>query len=1210
MKKLMVLLSLAWLPVFGQLDEGWRHLVETHRMEEARTAFEKAQTEKKGLDAALAEIGWFLTFVGDGPGEPLLQAGLKIIARDPNSYAAEFVMKWLYDNRQCLGTWVAEVSQVLGEREVSNPELRILYANIRRGFARQQIEQPALEQSSRKAGFATAWKLSENFGAYPIPSFDQNWPPEQPDYWSQSVSFNTPTGVVVPPSHAHGAGVFYAATNFQNPVGQTVRFRLFSYHNLGLWVDGKRVLLASGLEKSGPRVHYVDVPLPAGSHEVVLKTSQTRRSNGQYSLQITAQKPVVLAEKADNPTKQLGAAKPGKRVSAGLQAALQGNTHPMARFCQAFLADYNKDIATQEKLLSKLVEEYPNSQLIGGELSKTLLRVVNYLPQEAQLSRAFQMLSELNRSEHVFAQNRLSLGLLLIRARQTKVALDLLKDVVARNGQYCDALEALMAVAKNENLPDVRKQVMANLEEMGPDHRWAQQALLEEAERDADLERTRQLLENLNRLLPWEGYAADLREMDQDYQGAIEDMKKRAAIFPEQVYYPYAIARLYGLLGDHQLQRQWLTKTMDIHPTNRQALLGLVNLDCFEGKLEDAKGRLRQHLALDPGDAEFRQRLSHLEGRTAFEDFRVDTKAVIEEAKSKAPTTGADSELLLDQLMVRLFPDGSQMRYTHLITRVLTKEGVDNESELNLPEDLEILELRTIKADGQVLYPADIRQKSSISLTGVSVGDFIDEEHIEYLPPAYYDPDGLDGAMTFIFQNVDRLYQHSELVLIYPENLDPEPVLLARNMPVEPEITVRDGLRIVRWLTKNLPPIRTEPAMPPQGYLHATASFYYNTTWEEIRDYYRNAIRQRLDLSYRLQEQVETWRNEGLSKRKLAEKIYRQVADENEPGQSFYDNINRVWETKKGNPTLLLAAVYRELGIKADVVMARPEQLKYFIFDTPMPEFSYAFLKVELDGETIWLDPSRQKLPFGYVPYEFRGARGMVVTDDDEVFVTIPQYDASSERIETNYVLTFDENGAVTGNGIETFRGSFAPQLEKSYEAMNRPETRQQVEAGMNETYPGAEVTAVRIPEDLGLATFQVQTDFKHPGLGTFVKGESLSLPFPLPRTPMLERFGTLPSRRTPVYIGSPSYNVAEIELRLPKDYVWRNESVSYEETSRFGSYRLNFKRKDNQTMVIERTYIIPNQFVEPADYDEFLEFCKKLVNNEGTLFEAEYQAR
>lgn len=1195
-----------FVPLMAQVDEGWRHLAVTHDMEAARTAFESVVDEGD----ALAEIGWFLTHTGDGPTESMQDAALRVIARNPDSPAAEFVMKWMHDYRECLGSWTENFGRLLADAEITNPELKVIYANTLRALARQKEDVPDLGGLSRKAGFATSWRLSERFGDFPIPAFDRVWPPEDQDYWEESIPFETPTGVVVPPSAAHGSGVFYALTAFENPVKQDVLLRLFSYHNLRLWVDGKEVMVSLGLEKHGSRVHNILLPLKPGRHEVLLKTTQTRTANGQFSLLISADQPVGLTVTPTGLSHKLKPGKPAKKVQVGLAKALADRDEPLARFVKAFLASKNRDNETEHRILEALYEDYPNSQLVGGQLATVFLGLLDYLPQEDQLSRAFQILSELNRAETVFLNNRLSLGMLLIRAKQVKVALELIKDAVDRNPQFCDGIEALMMLSKRENLPDVRDQTIKLLEDMGPSHRWAQQTLLSEAERDEDLTRKRELLENLNTLMPWEGYAAELEQMDQNYLAAIEDLKKRAAIFPEQVYYPFAIGRLYAQLGDQNAQRQWLAKTLEIDPTNRHALLAMVNLDCFEGKREAAIQRLRNHLAIEPADAEFRQRLSHLEGRTAFEAFRNDTIAIIEEAKQRPATTGADSELLLDQLMVRLFPDGSQMRYTHLITRVLTKEGVDVESELQLPEDLEILELRTIKANGEVLYPADIREKSSISLTGVSVGDFIDEEHIEYLPPAYYDPDGLDAAMTFIFQNVDRIYHHSELVLIYPEDLDPEPVLLSRNMPIEPEITTKDGLRIVRWLTNDLPPIRTEPAMPPQSYLNATASFYYNTTWEEIRDYYQHAVRQRLDLSYRVEDQLKAWREEGLSRKALAEKVYREVADRTEPGQSFYQNINQVWETKKGNPTLLLASMYRELGYECEIALTRPEQLRHFVFDVPMPEFSYALLRLKLDGESVWLDPSRQKLPFGYIPFEYRGARALVLRGEGPVFVDIPEFDHESERIETDYVLRFDVDGKVEGVGSETFRGSFAPQLEKRYQAMNRPETKQLVEAGMNETYPGAEVTEVTLTEDLPLATFEVVTDFRHPGLGTFEKGKSLTLPFPLPRTPLLERYGTLPNRRTPVYIGSPSYNIAKIEIVLPEGYAWETQSANHKLSTRFGSYNLDILRKDDKSLIIERTYKIPTQFVEPADYADFLEFCKALVQNEGQVFKASFQKR
>ena len=101
--------------------------------------------------------------------------------------------------------------------------------------------------------------------------------------------------------------------------------------------------------------------------------------------------------------------------------------------------------------------------------------------------------------------------------------------------------------------------------------------------------------------------------MDENYEAAIEDFHKRWLIFQDRDYYPYSISQAKAKLGDREGQRQWLEKTLEVNPGNREAILDMVNLDCFEGQTAAARQRLSSYLAFEPGDAYFRQRLSHLE---------------------------------------------------------------------------------------------------------------------------------------------------------------------------------------------------------------------------------------------------------------------------------------------------------------------------------------------------------------------------------------------------------------------------------------------------------------------------------------------------------------------------------------------------------------------------------------------------------------------
>jgi len=1189
------------LPVCAQNGEGWRTLVDANDFEKARSFF------ANGLgDDSLAEIGWFLTFTGAGPTAELENAALTILRRNPESPASEFVMKWMTPYRECLSSWVEQAAAAVAGHNPDNPELKVLYAANARLHARYRDTRPDFVAIARKAGFVTDWKITPRYGFNAVADFAKDWPPEKVSGWTDAVDHTSPSGVVLPPREATGAGLYYAYGSFENPVEQEIQLRLFSYQNIAVYIDGKLWHKVRHLQELGSSISYIRSKLPPGRHDVVVKVSQLRGNNGQFSVQVTApQAPILL--KPEQPKLDLTAQMAQvEEVKTGLMAELDGRPGELAELVRGVLHRRDKDAQRTLAIFDRLAQKHPSSLLVGGLSAQIYLDMVPFLPPQEQLSRAYQLLGELARTDSPYnTENRLALALLLRRAQQTKPALELINAVVEANPGFCDALTIRMGMAAADSLHDVQANTLELVEQLGTNNHFGQTTLLANARRDDDLARTRSLLENLSRLLPWDGYIAQINNMDENYEAAIEDFSKRWELFPDRDYYPYAIAKAYANLGQQANQREWLEKTLDTNPGHREAILDLVNLDCYEGKRDDARGRLNAYLQVEPGDAFFRQRLSHLEGATPFETFRVAAEEVIEAAKNKPISEGADSELLLDQLMVRIFPDGSQIRYTHLVTRVLTKKGVDDESEKRLVGELDILNMRTIKQDGSVFYPESFEEKASISLAGVGVGDFIDEEHIEYLAPAYYDHNGLDAEMTFIFQGVDRIYHHSELVLIYPEDLDPEPTLFERHMPHGPQREQKDGLKYIRWLVKDNPPLASEPNMVNRAHIQPSVTFYYNTDWAEVRDFYYSNMEIRMGLTDRLKQRVAAWREKTADPVERAKAIYREIADRTEPGDSLFANVNLVWETAKGNPTLLLTAIYRELGHECDIVYVQSREAEEFMFDVPMPSHAYTLLRLKIGDQTFWLDPNQQRLEFGYIPYPFRGIRGLVCDPTKPLFDQVPGLEDELERVETHYSLYFAANGSLEGIGSEKFFGMFASQMSKSFEALNNPEIKQRVEAGLNQTYPGAAMSRVDITEDLPPGNFELTHDFSHSDLAKS-DGSSLELSFPLPKTPLIERFGSMPKRTTPIRVASPHFNVASIEMVAPKGFHWINEEMAIKEETRFGRYELSISLDEERKLLLKRTYYLKSGMVTPEDYPQFLAFCRAMVDHEDISFKAE----
>ena len=126
------------------------------------------------------------------------------------------------------------------------------------------------------------------------------------------------------------------------------------------------------LEELRSNIHYIDLKVPAGRHEVMLKTTQTRNNNGQFSLQITGQKSPTLI-KPGIPRFALKGENPGKvDQSTGLAALMDERQNDMASMVRALLWVKDRDQGAALELLEALFEKNPRSQLIGGLLARIL----------------------------------------------------------------------------------------------------------------------------------------------------------------------------------------------------------------------------------------------------------------------------------------------------------------------------------------------------------------------------------------------------------------------------------------------------------------------------------------------------------------------------------------------------------------------------------------------------------------------------------------------------------------------------------------------------------------------------------------------------------------------------------------------------------------------------------------------------------------------
>ena len=225
---------------------------------------------------------------------------------------------------------------------------------------------------------------------------------------------------------------------------------------------------------------------------------------------------------------------------------------------------------------------------------------------------------------------------------------------------------------------ELRLQVLETLE------RWEERRslMLEKAEREpADL----WLIENLATDCSVEKAAELLQSMSDRYRNpAIE----------------VAVFRLLVELGEFEQAREQLefsSQRWGMFPTLTRFAMVLAARDPAQ-----LAASLEQALSRTPHDLELRTLAWRLGAEPFYEKFRVDSAEMLE---ADQPESSADSVLLLDQAVERVFVDGSSLYYYHGLTRTLTPEGVRQAAVLEWMPGAVPLRLRVHRLDGSVIVP-------------------------------------------------------------------------------------------------------------------------------------------------------------------------------------------------------------------------------------------------------------------------------------------------------------------------------------------------------------------------------------------------------------------------------------------------------------------------------------------------------------------------
>jgi len=1066
----------------------------------------------------------------------------------------------------------------------------------------------------RQAGVVQRWRVGGPFAALRLFDLSKQLALDSPLPAAAQVNdraLEFPDGDVGFDNEPSDGDVFYAASEVTLSKGGEYLVWVEGAAALEARLDGAVAMSRMPYPRETPRAQTVAVRLPPGKHAVLVRWSRAEGARFRLVLARADGAPADLASAAPAELSgaraaalcalgQVCAAAPAWRDAADLRAAAAAllESDPADALAAWLLAraSIGDDRTASRSAIDKAVA------LSGGGAPALTLRAQQLLhdpevPDRIGRGRALADLAEAARKDPS-----------LLRARLTAAALE--RD----SERYDDAaqdLDKAESTAREEKRPLPPRLLAARARLLDARGNTAGARLLAEESLRAAPGRcdTLQLLADLSRrngsiaaqqraaeaLLPCEGglptLAQSLRDRGQ-LARAEELLKLSAALRP-------AVPSRLEQLAELQVSRTELPaavasarQAVALSPRSPEPLRRLAGILELEGESKAATESRKAALRLGPGDLGVRQQVALDEGVRLMAWTDRDALALVRKPDGSQVPPGASAVRMLDYGAAQIFDDAGGVERVHTLVRVLDKKGVSRFGEAQLPADAQLLQLRTLKADGRILEPETIPEKEAVSLPGLEPGDAVETDYLRGLAPRGPEMPGFTLG-SFYFRDDETPMIESTYEVRAPSAFEID----AHHLQLPNDAVTRDGedLRF-RTTARNVAPLQPEPHSPGEAELMPWVQVGSGATQREL-------VRSIADWALLRARPASTTselgrRASGRTARETVATIYAAVAEAvrgRATGTDFSSSAAHVLAQGRGNRLLVLKSALAAAGVPSHMVLSRTFNADPASYRFPRGElFGYALLRVDLPEGPLWIDPSYRLAPLGQLPAFARGQDAWVVPEPGEEPIQIRTPDSLPGQ-EDGRVLALDlklaPDGSATGEGRDVHHGFEAASLKDALERLDRDQRKQAVEAMLGRGLRSVALLTLGTEHesdlggtaalDYGLRTELARKD-----------GEQLFVQGSLVPSRLSRRWAPSGERTVPLLIDSPEVLVSRSTLVLPAGKHLRNAPAPVSFAGSFGKYSWSARESEGK-LVIEESLEMPEQRVLPAQYPAFAAFAR-----------------
>lgn len=1021
-----------------------------------------------------------------------------------------------------------------------------------------------LDMASHSSGLLTRWRIVGPFGKYNNVDFERRWAPETERHLRERYSAEQdsvisknehrgaaaakpdPLRTIVPerfwfrdgmialPEYFPSSGVFYAASEVDLPTATSSRIDVLSSGTYEIFVDGKSALLHDARYAVAPSRDSSSLSLAPGHHRILLKFTPD-----------AAPLSVALYSQFEVP--------PQKKIA--LPAAL-------GQYTQALASYFRGDFAEMATLL--------RADALRGSGYGQYLHALLYSAAEEHSPRADAAWKAVARAQPSALLARLKSAESAIERGQPEAARADVMSILAERPQSEAALQLAFDLSRRNQVD-------------GPPL--------------------------LARLLESHASCSRLAEAVKFYNAAAQQDKSRqmeqqmASCALESLQY----ARLLAESGRHSAAAAYLQQLVARNPLHRAARRLLVEQLLLDNQISAAKLQAKQLREIaangrdfipavkDTGvaqDSRSERAEGFANGAEFYVPYRRDGIELVRKSAQRS-FAGGEAVILLSDKVVRIPRDGVVSVYVHRIARPLNKEGISHYGEVTLPRGADLLELRTIKATGDIIEPELSQQKPTISMPALEPGDAIEEEYVLHYPELDQMP---ESAGAHIFGSFAAPILHARMVLLSPA--DAMVSLREQAGPPLPLVGESNGMVIRIWERDNIAQTIAESFLPAVNLLPTVTVASAEKTSARLRDQLIDASRAGLHVN---EEAAELHLSQAGGEVEKAKRLYRFVT-------SKIDSTGPDWAASpaedtlangQGSRSMALLALARAAGLKAELLLARRIEQncakELFCYSEPLVRFWLP------NGETVDVDAESDDLPFGAIPpsLDAREAHlNPLLAEEEkkqEIVALNPRLAGEKSLAEAD--LSFSDGDLVASIHVQL--GSVrAQEVRNLLRSAGERERQAFFEQLAMRIFPGAaSVTGTAAQENDPERPLKLSVRCTVP---QFINRQSGAAEINqlAPALGLATLYAKTPTRKFPLLIESLFFESTVFHLYLPESMEVHSLPGDFTEKTEFGEYALRFVRLPHQ-VDIHRDFRIPVQVIAPDRYGAFVNFALRIDDAE-----------